>query len=378
MKKTGWIYLYNFLHYSGSSISEVFSAALLYNIGFDISQIFMFFGLKWGIMGALTPLMPVITSRIGYIKAEAISVAALLSANLILVINPFESASLPILFILLTLYGIGGALTTPIQTTMKVMFIPEAIRGAVNGRLFAVRALSVMATSFAVGFFLDNNVMMISFVATTMSLSLIPVSILFRKTKRPAKHAYKTTIAAIFSRKFRPFIPVFMLRSFMHIEKFLISLFLYLLVGDIAVLAVYTILTTLVEMAVMMVFGTSFDAGRKRTLRTATLFRSLSSVFLLIKPAVEKLPIFGQVFSRITGRGHDTVYQAFEQRLIRRSGLNSSVGAAAVEATICFAELAACIGFSAISLTLGHDIFYLVFAGSFLAAWLVYLRLRKV
>lgn len=378
MQKTGWIYLYNFLHYSGDSISEIFSAVLLYNIGFDIVQILVFLGLKWGIMGLFTPLMPVITSRIGYLKAAAISIAAILSANLLLVVAPFETASLGVLFVLLVLYGIGGAFTTPIQTTMKVMFIPEKIRGTVNGRLFAIRALSVMATSFAIGFFLENTVLMITFIATTLSLSLVPLWILFRGHKRPAKYSYRATLSAIFHRKLRPFLPAFMLRAFMHIEKFLIPLYIFLVVGDLAVLAVYIILTTLAEMAVMLLFGTRFDRRRTHALRTSTIFRSLSSVFLAYRPLIEGLPIFGQVFSRITGRGYDTVYQSLEQRLIRRSGLNSSVGSAAIETTICFSELIACLGFSVFASSIGHDIFFVVFCCSVIAVWLIYLRMRKV
>ncbi len=372
------IYIYNFLHFSGDSISEVFSAVLLYSLGFSIAQIFVFMGLKWGVMAVLTPLMPVIASRIGYVKAGAVGAFAILAANLTLVLSPAHCTSLAMLAVLFVLYGIGGAFSTPIQTTMKVLLVPEKIRGAVNGRLYAIRALAVMAASFVVGFFLDDATVMIAVIVLTLVLSLVPLGVLFRKQKRPARHSYRTSLAAFKRPLFRRYIPVFVLRGLMRVEKYLIPLYIFLVVGDLKVLAVYIILSTFIEMAVMLVFGRGFDKERKKALRTATLFRTLSSVLLTIRPLVERLPIFYQIFSRIMGRGHDNIYGSFEQRIAKKSKLNPGVCAAAIETTICFSEMVACIGFCLLALNFGQEVFFAVFGVSMVAAWLIYFRLRRV
>jgi hypothetical protein len=376
--KIALIYIYNFLHYAGDSISEVFSAVLLYNLGFDISHILFFLGLKWGIMGLLTPLAPVIASRIGYFRAGSISIAAILAANLVLVTTPVEGASVFLLGILLVLYGIGGAFTAPIRTTMNVLFIPEKCRGVVNGRIFAIRALSVMSTSFIIGFFLGNSTFIILALAITLGASLIPLGILFHGQKRPAKSSYFTSFITIGHRNFRRYVPIFALRAFMHTEKFLIPLYIFLVVGDLQILAIYIILSTMIEIAVMLIFGTRFDHNRGHTLFAATFFRSLSSVFLILRPIVEKVPIFCQIFSRITGRGHDNIYQAFEQRIIKKSGLNPTAGSATVETVICFSELIACVCFGFAAITVGHNIFFAIFIGSIIAAWLIFFALRRV
>ena len=372
------LYIYNFLHYAGDTIGEVFSAVLLYSLGFSIVNILVFLGLKWGVMAFLTPLMPVVTSRIGYFKTDALSALAILSASLILTVIPAESASYTILGLLLVLYGIGGALTTPIQTTMKVLFIPEPERGRVNGRLFAIRALAVMSVSFLVGFFIEHSFVMIVAIAGTLMASLIPLGILFAGVKRPKPYSYGAAFGMMKHKTFRRYMPAFMLRSFMHVEKFLIPLYIFLLVGDLKILAIYVVLSTLLEMVAMLAFGQRYDKNRRRTLRWSALFRSLSSVFLGWRFLVERLPIFGQTFSRISGRAYDNIYQAYEQRIIKETKLEPSATSAAVETTICLAEMVVCITFAILATALSLDIFLVIFACSIIAAWLIYFKLRKI
>jgi hypothetical protein len=322
--------------------------------------------------------MPVVTSRIGYFRTDALSALAILAANLILTVIPAESASYLILGMLLVLYGIGGALTTPIQTTMKVMFIPEPERGRANGRLFAIRALAVMSVSLLVGFFLQRNFIMIVAIAGTLLASLVPLGILFAGVKRPKPYSYGATFKIIKSKSFRRFAPAFMLRSFMHVEKFLIPLYIFLVVGDLRILAIYIVLSTLIEMVAMLAFGQRYDKNRKRTLRIATLFRSLSSAALIWRFLVTRIPIFCQIFSRISGRAHDNIYQAYEQKIIRETRLEPSATSAAVETTICFAELVVCVAFAALTTSLSFDIFFVIFTCSIAAAWLIYARLHRV
>jgi len=371
------LYVYTFLHYAGDTIGEVFSAVLLYNLGFSVVNILVFLGLKWGVMALLTPMMPVIVSKAGYFATEALSALAILAASLTLMVVPVEHANYAVLGLLLVLYGFGGALTTPIQTTMKVMFIPEPERGRANGRLFAIRAVAVMLVSLLVGFFLKHNIIMIAAIAGTLLASLIPLGILFRGVKRPAKYSYSTTLKIIKRKEFRRYAPVFMLRSLMHIERFLIPLYIFLVVGDIKVLAIYVVVATLAEMIAMLAFGQRYDKNRRRAFGWTAAFRSLASLALTWRFLIERLPVFGQIFSRIAGRAYDNLYQAYEQRIVKSTKLEPSATAAAVETTICTAELVACLVFAGLAVWMDYEIFLVVFLGSVVAAWSIYWRLRK-
>ncbi|MCL2371294.1 hypothetical protein FWC63_00935 [Candidatus Saccharibacteria bacterium] len=379
MSKLRLLYIYTFLHYAGSSIGGLFSAVLLYTLGFSLSHVLVFYGLHWGVMGLITPLTPVIVAKIGYFRAEACAAIAILSANIILTTIPMEHANFAIFGLLLVLYGVGGALTVPIQFTMKVRFIPEEKRGTTNGQLFALRAVAVMCGSLLVGFFLSHTFVMITAIAGALLASLIPLGMMFAGTRRPpTKYSYKATLKAINSKQLRPFIPVLAIRSFMHVERVLVPLYIFLVVGDIFVLALYIVLATLVEMVVMMTFGGRYDKNRRRTFRTAAGFRSLASISLCFRPLVERVPIFGQIYSRIAGRSYDNIFLTYNQRIINKSKLDATTASSALETILCWTELVVCLVFAAMALTIGTDIFFVIFGASVFAAWSIYYRLRKV
>ena len=372
------LYLHTFLHYAGDTVGEVFSAVLLYSLGFSIVHILVFCGLKWGVMALLTPLMPVIVSKMGFLRAGVISVLAIIAANLILITRPEGEVSFVIFGVLLVLYGIGGSVTLPIQTTMRVMFIPEPERGRVNGRLFAMRAAAVMIASLLIGFFLEHRLVMVLTIAGTLALSLVPLGLIFMGVKRPKGYSYGTTFGIMRRKAFRRFMPVFALRAPMHTERFLISLFIFLVVGNITLLAIYVVFATLVEMIVMLLLGNRFDQNRSKAFRLSAVSRSLSLMLLSVRPFVERLPVVGQIFNRIASRAYDNVYWSYEQRIVKNLKLEPSVTSAAVETTIYFAQMAVCLAFAGLALTVGQDIFYVIFAGSILAAWTIYARLRRV
>ncbi|MCL2002150.1 hypothetical protein FWG76_01960, partial [Candidatus Saccharibacteria bacterium] len=299
------LYLHTFLHYAGDTVGEVFSAVLLYSLGFSIVHILVFCGLKWGVMALLTPLMPVIVSKMGFLRAGVISVLAIIAANLILITRPEGEVSFVIFGVLLVLYGIGGSVTLPIQTTMRVMFIPEPERGRVNGRLFAMRAAAVMTASLLIGFFLEHRLVMVLTIAGTLALSLVPLGLIFMGVKRPKGYSYGTTFGIMRRKAFRRFMPVFALRAPMHTERFLISLFIFLVVGNITLLAIYVVFATLVEMIVMLLLGNRFDQNRSKAFRLSAVSRSLSLMLLSVRPFVERLPVVGQIFNRIASRAYD-------------------------------------------------------------------------
>ena len=64
---------HNFFGTFGKSTVTIFSAVLLYQIGFPMWEILLFFAVQFGVMGLFSPLSPVLVSRWGLTLAIFVS-----------------------------------------------------------------------------------------------------------------------------------------------------------------------------------------------------------------------------------------------------------------------------------------------------------------
>jgi len=343
-------------------------------MGFDFAQIILFFGLKFGTMGLLSPFSPYSVSRIGIVKSNAISIISLIVGSLLLIMNQDNVSN----YFLLTFifFSIAGAINNPIEHMISALYINPEQRGKINGIVTIIQRATAIISIAIVGLFLNNAIILYIFIITTLFISLIPYKILVKNEKHERKYSIKEPFKHIFSSSFRQYIPTFSMQSFPIIERSLIALFVYVLVGDIIVLSSIIIVASVIEMIIIYVFGKVTDRSSKKTFFVATSLRSLVSLSLIFLNFTTFLLYIMQTFFKITNKVHQNVFGVLTQRATKEQ-VDPIIFTTSKEMVLCFTEFIILMLFSFTALFIEDRIFVVIFLSSCISVWIMYFKWRN-
>ena len=364
------LYLDNFLYRTGKSITSVFSAVLLYRLGFDVAHILLFVGLKFGLMGLFSPLSPFLVSRIGFVPCHAIGSTSLIAGSLILLLGSHNATTFVLSF---TLLAFAGGIIHPIGQIVKTTFIDEKKRGSVNANIMIIASLSIISASILMGVLLDNILALYLFVILVTSLSIIPHYFLVRKYKFSKTYKLTEPYKNLFSKSFSKYIPQMSLQAFPIIEGMIVALFIYILVGDITTVAYIVISATIIEILAIYLFGKMTDKSGQKTFLFATILRSTASLILAFINFTIWLVTFGKIWIVFTGRMHDTSVNVLVQKATAKT-TDPIIFATSKEMVLCFTEFIALMVLSAIALLIQETTLLVIFVLSFVSMWFIYFR----
>ena len=367
------VYMYTFFYYLAKTVTSVFSAVLLYKMGFNFAQILLFIALMFGFMGLLSPLSPYLFSRIGVVKSSIISNLALILGSFLLLVNTKNASAYFLLtFIFLSL---NGAIIHPIGHMIPALYVDSAKRGKINGIITIIKSLAVIISTALVSIYLHNNVILYTFIIVTLLLSLVPLKILFKNESYDRKYSLKEPFKNMFSSSFREYIPTFANQSFPIIEGTVLSLYIYVLVGDIKVFASIIIVASIVEIISIYVFGKITDKSSDRVFLTATSLRSLSSISMISLTFTPLLLFIVQSFYKLIDKLHTNIFSVLTQR-VTKEHQDPIIFTTSKEMVLCFTEFIVLLLFSLTAIFIKEQIFVVIFLSSFMAVWVMYLKWR--
>ena len=347
------IYFHNFFDALGKSMLEFLSAVILYQLGMPIHFILLFFALKFGFMGALSPLSLVLTSKIGLNKTIFISSFFYIIGASLLILGDYANPIL--LFSSFLFFALKGATYHPLLNGVISMYVEDEHRGKFNSLNTILKIIAIFV-SVGIGSFLlikGLNIYIIFIITFFLILSLLTYVFFLEKKKINGTHSFKTVYSYLFSERFRENVVPFSFQSFLIIERVLIPLFIYIYFGDLKTTAIIILISVFVEMIILYLFGKHIDAFSRKSFNEASWLKSFNSVIFLLSYLNYKIVYFSQIYNRIAENIFSVSFRTKLQTKARKI-TDPLLFTTAKEMSLCFAELIFLLILSVISIFIGE------------------------
>ena len=199
-KEYKYMYLSIFLYNFANALSETFGAVMLYKAGLPIHIILLIYGIRFLIMGFITPLYVTISSKIGVAKCILISNIF----NIIytyLVLNTQNLYANIVIFVISM--GLNG-LSNPSSDALSSKYVESEHRGRFNSLYSISKILGTVMASCLVAWGVISNNTLILFAIITMFflMQYLVISKIDYKPKRKA-NVFKASIKYLVHSKSR-------------------------------------------------------------------------------------------------------------------------------------------------------------------------------
>lgn len=350
---------------------EFLSAIILYQVGMPIHFILLFFALKYGLMGVLSPLSLVLTSRIGLNKTILASSVCYVVGAALLVLGDYSNPAL--LFSSFIFFALKGAMYHPLISGVISMYVENHNRGKFNS---LNTILKIIAIFISVGI---GSVLLIAhlyiYILFTITfflvISLLTYVFFLEKKEINGRHTFKSIYAYLFSKAFRENIVPFSFQSFLVIERIFIPLFIFLYFGSLEIAAFIILFSVFIEIIIQFKFGKYIDAFSKKSFASASALKSFNSILFISSYVSVNMLYVGQIYNRIAENmfaiSFGTTFQTKAKKID-----DPILFTTAKEMSLCFAELFFLLILFGIGYFIQERIFIVLFISSFVSVWIMY------
>ena len=369
------IYLHNFFDAFGKSMLEVFSVVILYQLGVPVPFIALFLAFKFGCMGILSPLSVVLTSRIGLNTTITLSSVSYIVGVYLLVMGSYENALL--LFSSVFFFALKGALYHPLINGVISMYINDEHRGRFNSfnSIFKTFAALLSIGISTILLIHELHIYVVLVIATALILSVISYVFLLEDRELRSTYSIYDVYHFLFSQGFRENLAPFSLQALLIIERILIPLFIFIYFENFETTA-YIVMTAVgLEAIVLYLFGKYIDRFSKQSFYNASLIRSLNPIIFLLSHFSGVFVYVGQIYVRIAENVFNASFETKLQTKARKID-DPILFVVGKEMTLCFTESGVLLILALLAYAVQEHVFSFVFAGSFLAIWVLYMSWR--
>ena len=371
-KEYKYMYLSIFLYNFANALSETFGAVMLYKAGLPIHIILLIYGIRFLIMGFITPLYVTISSKIGVAKCILISNIF----NIIytyLVLNTQNLYANIVIFVISM--GLNG-LSNPSSDALSSKYVESEHRGRFNSLYSISKILGTVMASCLVAWGVISNNTLILFAIITMFflMQYLVISKIDYKPKRKA-NVFKASIKYLVHSKSRYKI-IYALKTSHIIERNFVPLYLYLVLQDFKAFSVITILSLLFQVVTIILIGEYTDKDIKKSNSLVTLIKaSITMVYLFAK---DKFIIsLNKTVSDNISKVYDTSIQTSIQNIIKESKEDNDLLSSVGQMSLCFTEVIVFSILAILSKFIGEKIFIVIFILSILSTVFINVNIKK-
>ena len=237
-KEYKYMYLGKLAYSLGKALIESFGTVMLYKNGIPIWLILLIYGIRFGIMGFITPLFISLSSRFGIAKCILISnIFSVFSSFMIL-----EGKNLYnniIIFILVM--GLNG-LSNPSGDALSSRYVETKHRGRYNSLL---NVSNILGTAFASclvawGVITNNNMILVVFITFFFWLEYFFIKKIDYKPQNRS-NAFKATMTYILKTRSK-YKVIYALKTNHILERLFVPLYLYIVIQDFKLFSSITII----------------------------------------------------------------------------------------------------------------------------------------
>ena len=355
-KEYKYMYLSRISYSLAKALIESFGTVMLYKNGIPIWLILLIYGVRFGIMGIITPLFITISSKIGIAKCILISnIFSILSSFMILEGKNLYSNI--IIFILIM--GLNG-LSNPSGDALSSKYVETEHRGRYNSLLNISNILGMALSSCFVawGVITNNNLILSIFIASFYLLEYVFIRQIDYKPENKT-NAFKATMKYIIKSKSRYKI-IYALKTNHILERLFISLYLYIMIKDFKLFSSITVISLLFQVITIIFIGKYSDKNINKSNNLVTIIKTIiTGMFLITK---NKIVIsINKTLNDNFQKVYETSTQTSIQNIIKESKEDNELLSAVGQMTLCFTEVFVFLGLAILSKFIGEKIFVIIF-----------------
>ncbi len=371
-KEYKYMYLSIFFYNFANALSETFGTVMLYKAGLPIYLILLIYGIRFLIMGLITPLFITISSKIGIAKCILISNLFNIIYAYYILVNQNLSANIIIFVIVLGLNG----LSNPSSDALSSKYVESEHRGRFNSFYSISKILGTVLASCLVAWGVISNKTLILFVVITVFFLLQYLAILKIDYKPEKKSsAFKSSMKYLIHSKSKYKI-IYALRTNHIIERQFVPLYLYLLLQDFKTFSVVTIGSLLFQVITIILIGKYTDKDIKKSNNLVTIIKSsITLIYLFVK---DKFIIsINKAVSDNVSKVYETSIQTSIQNIIKESKEDNELLSAVGQMSLCFTEVFVFALLAFIAKFVGENVFYVIFILSIVSTIIINIDIKS-
>ena len=371
-KEYKYMYLSIFFYNFANALSETFVTVMLYKAGLPIYLILLIYGIRFLIMGLITPLFVTISSKIGIAKCILISNLFNIIYAYYILVNQNLSANIIIFVIVLGLNG----LSNPSSDALSSKYVESEHRGRFNSFYSISKILGTVLASCLVAWGVISNKTLILFVVITVFFLLQYLAILKIDYKPEKKSsAFKSSMKYLIHSKSKYKI-IYALRTNHIIERQFVPLYLYLLLQDFKTFSVVTIGSLLFQVITIILIGKYTDKDIKKSNNLVTIIKSsITLIYLFVK---DKFIIsINKAVSDNVSKVYETSIQTSIQNIIKESKEDNELLSAVGQMSLCFTEVFVFALLAFIAKFVGENVFYVIFILSIVSTIIINIDIKS-
>ncbi len=362
------IFFYNF----ANALSETFGTVMLYKAGLPIYLILLIYGIRFLIMGLITPAFVTISSKIGIAKCILISNLFNIIYAYFILVNQNLSANIIIFIIVLGLNG----LSNPSSDALSSKYVESEHRGRFNSLYSISKILGTVLASCLVAWGVISNKTLILFVVLTVFFLLQYLAILKIDYKPQKKSsAFKSSMKYLIHSKSKYKI-IYALRTNHIIERQFVPLYLYLVLQNFKTFSVVTIVSLLFQVITIILIGKYTDKDIKKSNNLVTIIKScITLIYLFVK---DKFVIsVNKAVSDNVSKVYETSIQTSIQNIIKESKEDNELLSAVGQMSLCFTEVLVFALLAFIARFIGENVFYVIFILSIVSTIIINIDIKS-
>ena len=367
-----YMYLSKLSYSLGKALIEGFGTVMLYKNGIPIWLILLIYGIRFGIMGVITPLFISISSRLGIAKCILISnIFSILSSFMILEGKNLYSN----IIIFIVIMGLNG-LSNPSSDALSSRYVETKHRGRYNSFLNVSNLLGTALSSCLVawGVITNNNMILFIFIAFFFLLQYVFIKQIDYKPENKT-NAFKATMKYILKSKSKYKI-IYALRTNHILERLFVSLYLYIMIEDFKLFSSITIISMFLQVLTIILVGKYSDKNIKKSNDLVTIIKTaIIGIFLITKNKV--IISINKTLNDNFQKVYETSTQTSIQNIIKESKEDNELLSAVGQMTLCFTEIIIFGVLALISKFIGEKIFIIIFILSIISTILINVNIKQ-
>lgn len=346
-KNYAFLYLHVFGEKIGNRLLELFTGAVFYSLGMPLPFIFLFFGLEFGLRGALAPLAPLLATRIGTRYSMTLSYAFLVIFFTLVYLAHF---SLILGFFSFVFQAISRAIYYPCLDTLHSVLVKDESRGR-QYTLEIVLTLIAGLIAIAIGASALLHAFTLAAIGVALVLLLAIVPLFFLEQPDLSSNlTFTDAYRHLTSPAWRENLLPLGAESLAIIANVIIApVFIYTLVKTPSTFSAVLIIGLAIESVSVLIYGAWLDKrGHKVTLWYASTFQSLGNIGYIFAPVVISWLPFLNGANNIAWDMFSSNYNTrIQQKAAKRSA--PLLFNTASQMTLCFVEVVALCIFAIIA-----------------------------
>ncbi len=372
--KKEYIYLYlsKFCYSVANSFIDIFGVVMLYKNGMSLYQILFLYGIRFGIMGILSPLFITISSRFGIAMCSLIANILRVVSTYIILNGDYSN----IIFFIFAM-SLPGALANPIEDAVSNKYVETEYRGRYNSFRNISRILGATLSSCLVsyGVLKENNNILFITITIFFILDYIFTKLVDYKPVKNNKNIFKETLRYILKNKSN-YKTIYSLRTFHIIERLFVPLYIFLVLKDFKSFAIVMTVSLSLQIITVFIIGKYTDKNIVKSNTVVSYIRVIiTSLYLLLKSKL--LISINKTISDNFEKVYETSIQTSIQNIIKNSKEDYNLLSTVGQMSLCFTEIIIFSILSLISVFIGEKVFIIIFLLSIMATIIINSKIQK-